>query len=271
MLQVIAGPRSRSTPRRRTWTVPPYAERLAGRVRDLRLGVVREFFEDGVDPEVAARGAGGDRTLEGLGATRVEVSLPHASVRAPDVLHRRARGGQQQPRPIRRRAVRAPHRARGRPRDPVRADAPRGVRRGGQAAHHARHLRAFRGLLRRVLRAGAAGADAGPARVRGRAPGRGRARRAGGPDAGVPARRARRGSAADVPGGCVHGPPEPRRACPGCRCRAGSPAACRWGCRSRAARSTRPRCSTWRTRSSGRPSFTRAVRRLRRRRRRSAA
>ena len=39
-------------------------------------------------------------------------------------------------------------------------DARGGLRRRGQAPHHARHLRAVRGLLRRVLRPGAAGAHA---------------------------------------------------------------------------------------------------------------
>ena len=41
-----------------------------------------------------------------------------------------------------------------------------GLRRRGQAAHHARHLRAQRRLLRRVLPEGAAGAHADPARLR---------------------------------------------------------------------------------------------------------
>ena len=53
-----------------------------------------------------------------------------------------------------------------RPADDVRADAGAGLRRRGQAPHHARHLRAERRLLRRVLPEGAAGAHADPPRLR---------------------------------------------------------------------------------------------------------
>ena len=48
----------------------------------------------------------------------------------------------------------------------VRGDAPRRLRRRGQAPHHDRHLRALGRLLRRLLRPGAAGAHADPARLR---------------------------------------------------------------------------------------------------------
>jgi len=58
--------------------VPPYADRLTGRVDGLRLGVVREFLESGVEEGVAAAVRGALRTLEGLGARCVDVSLPHA-------------------------------------------------------------------------------------------------------------------------------------------------------------------------------------------------
>ena len=63
--------------------VPPYAERLSGRIDGLRLGVVREFLGDGVDPDVARAVREAIRTLEALGAARVEVSLPHASYALP--------------------------------------------------------------------------------------------------------------------------------------------------------------------------------------------
>ena len=53
-----------------------------------------------------------------------------------------------------------------RPARDVRGDAPRGLRRRGQAPHHDRHLRALGGLLRRLLRPGAARAHADPPRLR---------------------------------------------------------------------------------------------------------
>lgn len=55
---------------------PDYPSGLSQDVRGLRLAVPREYFVDGVDPEVegAVRGAIG--VLEGLGASVEEVSLP---------------------------------------------------------------------------------------------------------------------------------------------------------------------------------------------------
>jgi aspartyl-tRNA(Asn)/glutamyl-tRNA(Gln) amidotransferase subunit A len=82
LLEVIAGRDpldSTSAP----MDVPPYAERLSGRVAGLRLGVVREFLEDGVDADVGRAVREAIATLEGLGATRVDVSLPHASYALP--------------------------------------------------------------------------------------------------------------------------------------------------------------------------------------------
>ncbi len=66
--------------------------------------------------------------------------------------------------------------------------------------------------------------------------------------------------AADVPRGHLHRAREPRRDARACRCRAGSPRACRWGCSCSAGRSTRRRCcasapassATRRTTSGGR-------------------
>jgi aspartyl-tRNA(Asn)/glutamyl-tRNA(Gln) amidotransferase subunit A len=63
--------------------VPDYPALLTGRVRGLRLGVVREFLEDGVDAGVADAVRDAIRTLEGLGARRVDVSLPHAPYALP--------------------------------------------------------------------------------------------------------------------------------------------------------------------------------------------
>jgi aspartyl-tRNA(Asn)/glutamyl-tRNA(Gln) amidotransferase subunit A len=46
-------------------------------VRGLRLGVPREYFADGMDPEVAGTLRASLEELEKLGATLVDVSLPH--------------------------------------------------------------------------------------------------------------------------------------------------------------------------------------------------
>jgi aspartyl-tRNA(Asn)/glutamyl-tRNA(Gln) amidotransferase subunit A len=58
--------------------VPDYRAALAGDVRGLRIGIPAEYgASEGVDPEVLAAVEGAVRTLEGLGARRVPVSLPH--------------------------------------------------------------------------------------------------------------------------------------------------------------------------------------------------
>jgi len=57
--------------------VPDYLAALEGDLRGLRIGVPREYFGSGVDPEVARAVQGALATLEGLGAELQEVSLPH--------------------------------------------------------------------------------------------------------------------------------------------------------------------------------------------------
>ncbi len=58
--------------------VPDYLEALNGGVRDLRIGLPREFFvEEGTDAEILERVREAVRVLEGLGAKSCEVSLPH--------------------------------------------------------------------------------------------------------------------------------------------------------------------------------------------------
>ena len=76
-----------------------------------------------------------------------------------------------QPRALRRRALRLPRAGRGDLLDAVHAHARGGLRRRGQAPHHARHLRAVVRLLRRLLRPRAAGAHA-DRRATSRAPSR---------------------------------------------------------------------------------------------------
>ncbi len=56
---------------------PDYLADLEGGVRGLKLGVPREYFIDGMDPEVEASVRAALREYERLGATLVDVSLPH--------------------------------------------------------------------------------------------------------------------------------------------------------------------------------------------------
>jgi aspartyl-tRNA(Asn)/glutamyl-tRNA(Gln) amidotransferase subunit A len=57
--------------------VPAYAAALEGGVRGLRVGLPKEYFVEGMSPEVSAAVRGAVRQLESLGATVEEVSLPH--------------------------------------------------------------------------------------------------------------------------------------------------------------------------------------------------
>ena len=76
LLQAIAGhdPKdSTSVPQ----PVPDYAAALGREIRGLKIGVPREYFGHGLDPEVEAAIRAALKTLEGLGAELIEVSLPH--------------------------------------------------------------------------------------------------------------------------------------------------------------------------------------------------
>ncbi|MFM7818181.1 MAG: Asp-tRNA(Asn)/Glu-tRNA(Gln) amidotransferase subunit GatA [Verrucomicrobiota bacterium] len=81
ILQAIAGhdPKdSTSVPRH----VPRFDAELNGSLRGLRLGIVKEFNQGGLDPEVAEAVQKAYRQLESLGAELVEVSLPHSDYAA---------------------------------------------------------------------------------------------------------------------------------------------------------------------------------------------
>jgi aspartyl-tRNA(Asn)/glutamyl-tRNA(Gln) amidotransferase subunit A len=56
---------------------PDYRVDLEGGVRGLRLGVPREYFIEGMDPEVESTVREAMKAYERLGATLVDVSLPH--------------------------------------------------------------------------------------------------------------------------------------------------------------------------------------------------
>jgi len=57
--------------------VPDYSTALAGDLKGMRLGMPREYFVDGMDPEVAAAVKAAIARCRELGAEVVEVSLPH--------------------------------------------------------------------------------------------------------------------------------------------------------------------------------------------------
>jgi aspartyl-tRNA(Asn)/glutamyl-tRNA(Gln) amidotransferase subunit A len=57
--------------------VPDYAAALSRGVKGLKLGVPKEYFVEGMDPEVEKTTREAIQVLEGLGAETVEISLPH--------------------------------------------------------------------------------------------------------------------------------------------------------------------------------------------------
>ncbi len=76
LLNCIAGPDpkdSTSVPA----AAPDYLANLGQEIRGLKIGVPREFFGAGLDPEVDAAIREALATLAGLGAELVEVNLPH--------------------------------------------------------------------------------------------------------------------------------------------------------------------------------------------------
>ena len=63
--------------------VPDYPSTLDTPPESLRIGLVREFFGEGLDPEVEAAVREAVRVYEAAGATVREVSLPHSKYGAP--------------------------------------------------------------------------------------------------------------------------------------------------------------------------------------------
>ncbi|CAK8053677.1 Asp-tRNA(Asn)/Glu-tRNA(Gln) amidotransferase subunit GatA [Eupransor demetentiae] len=57
--------------------VPDYTKNLGKGVKGMKIAVPKEYFGEGIDPEVAAKVRAGIAQLEALGATVDEVSLPH--------------------------------------------------------------------------------------------------------------------------------------------------------------------------------------------------
>jgi len=66
-----------------TTPVPNYADFLTGEVRGLRIGVPKEYFIEGIQPEVEAAVRAAIAHLQALGAEIQEVSLPHTDYGLP--------------------------------------------------------------------------------------------------------------------------------------------------------------------------------------------
>lgn len=58
--------------------VPDYRAALTGDVKGLRVGIPKECFIDGLNPEIEAATREAAKVLESLGATLVDISLPHS-------------------------------------------------------------------------------------------------------------------------------------------------------------------------------------------------
>lgn len=76
LLQVLAGHDPKDSTSARV-PVPDYSAALGRGVKGLRVGLPKEYFIDGMDPEVNRAVRQAVSTLESLGATVKEVSLPH--------------------------------------------------------------------------------------------------------------------------------------------------------------------------------------------------
>ena len=78
MLRTLAG----ADPRDSTCSarpVPDYERSLTGDVKGLRIGVPKEYFVEGMQPDVEQAVRAALRQYESMGAKTVEISLPHTS------------------------------------------------------------------------------------------------------------------------------------------------------------------------------------------------
>lgn len=82
IFQVTAGYDKRDSTSLRV-DVPNYEAALTGDIAGLRIGVPREFFIEGLDPEVEAAVQAAIAKLSQLGADVVEISLPHTRYALP--------------------------------------------------------------------------------------------------------------------------------------------------------------------------------------------
>src|SRR5215831_8370456 len=82
VLRTVAG-RDPMDPTSADVPVPDYVAELEKPVKGLRLGVAREYFGEGLEPEVRAAVEAAIEKLAGLGCEIVKVSLPHTEYAIP--------------------------------------------------------------------------------------------------------------------------------------------------------------------------------------------
>ncbi len=139
--------------------VPDYASGLERPVKGLRIGDHPRVLRRRPRGRDRRGGARRDRRIRKAGRDSPGTVAAEPAALGADVLRRRAGGVLVEPVALRRRALRAPLQGPEGPARPVPALARRGLRRGGEAPHHDRHLRALGRLLRRLLPEGAEGAQ----------------------------------------------------------------------------------------------------------------
>jgi aspartyl-tRNA(Asn)/glutamyl-tRNA(Gln) amidotransferase subunit A len=76
LLNVIGGQDSRDSTSADI-PMPDFTRALAGGAKGLRIGIPREYFIEGIEPEVERAVRAAVKVLQGVGATAEEVSLPH--------------------------------------------------------------------------------------------------------------------------------------------------------------------------------------------------
>jgi aspartyl-tRNA(Asn)/glutamyl-tRNA(Gln) amidotransferase subunit A len=81
-MNVIAGPDRRDATSASA-VVPDFTAALTGDIRGLKVGVPRAFVSDGVDAPVKSAFDAALDTLQSLGATLVDIELPHARYAIP--------------------------------------------------------------------------------------------------------------------------------------------------------------------------------------------
>ena len=143
--------------------VPRYSQIVNEPWDNVTIGVPESFFDDGLDADNAtALRAALARAREARRASSKSIELKHIHLSVP--AYYVVAPAEASSNLSRFDGVRFGHRARARSRrrshDVLHAQSRRRLRRRGQAAHPDRHVRAFGRLLRRVLPAGAEGAQA---------------------------------------------------------------------------------------------------------------
>lgn len=63
--------------------VPDYTQGLNDSLGDLRVGIVKEFFDEQLHPDIASACQDAAKTLEKMGATLIEISLPDIAISLP--------------------------------------------------------------------------------------------------------------------------------------------------------------------------------------------